>query len=68
MRPPAEVVFEASGEPPLQPFAEPLLKTLAEPLLDATAALSLTASSGIRATTNVFWRWSLVGAFTSGNH
>jgi hypothetical protein len=38
MRPPAELILKALGEPMLQPFVESPLNTLAEPLLDATVA------------------------------
>ncbi|KAJ7467586.1 hypothetical protein FB451DRAFT_1177964 [Mycena latifolia] len=41
MRPPAELILKASGEPPLKPIVELPLNTPAEPLLDATAKLSL---------------------------
>ncbi|KAJ7100525.1 hypothetical protein C8R44DRAFT_988537 [Mycena epipterygia] len=45
IRPPAEIILKALGEPPLHPIVESLLNTLAEPLLDATAKPSLAVSS-----------------------
>ncbi|KAJ7797993.1 hypothetical protein B0H14DRAFT_2618365 [Mycena olivaceomarginata] len=44
MRPPAEPILVASGEPPLSPFVESPLNTLAELLLDATAEAELAVS------------------------
>jgi hypothetical protein len=44
MRPPAEPILVASGEPPLLPSVESPLNTLAELLLDATAEAELAVS------------------------